>query len=164
MGYRDDFYTKDNIIGYTGVLRSWPAPSIYFYDRALNQSGAITQHYDDPRNIGRRPVLAYDDYLIFNTKEGDPVLQSSRILGTHPIQITVEALNKIAQEIEFQEDINCMVEYMCDQIFHVSRSALISISRGDNKERDLLADMIKKTPILKKRYWGMNLVSPARIN
>ena len=51
MGYRDDFYIVDFIIGYTGVLHK--SPSVYFFDPAKNAFGHITQHHEVANNIGR---------------------------------------------------------------------------------------------------------------
>lgn len=62
MGYRDEFYSAANIVGYTGD----PAnnPTVYF--RQGNAFGRITQDHDDPTNIGREQVRAHDDYRIEN--------------------------------------------------------------------------------------------------
>ncbi len=65
MGYRDDFYTKDNIIGYTGKLGS--NPTVYF--KKGKEYGHITQDHYFVTNIGRETVFSADDYTITNTGE-----------------------------------------------------------------------------------------------
>ncbi len=90
MGYRDDFYIVDFIIGYTGVLHK--NPSVYFFDPAKNAFGHITQHHALANNIGREPYVEDDEYDIENTfvnsagypvgeyaeHEGLPVLKGKR--------------------------------------------------------------------------------------
>ena len=78
MGYRDDFYTQENIVGYTGVLDDGTKPpSVYFVQRVQNGVfyGHITQYYDDPKNVGREPVRRCSVYAITNqdcqVKEAD---------------------------------------------------------------------------------------------
>ena len=66
MGYRDDFYKLDNMIGYTGVLHK--QPTVYFYDSATHGFGHITQQHSDPTNVGREQYNADDKYKIENAK------------------------------------------------------------------------------------------------
>ncbi|MEW7278234.1 hypothetical protein ABW636_06535 [Aquimarina sp. 2201CG1-2-11] len=65
MGYRDDFYIKDNIIGYTGKLGS--NPTVYF--KKGKEYGHITKYHYFVTNIGRKTVFSADDYTITNTGE-----------------------------------------------------------------------------------------------
>jgi hypothetical protein len=62
MGYRDDFYISENIIGYTGSLGD--RPTVYFQHG--NEFGRITQHHPNPGNVGRNVVRKQDDYDIAN--------------------------------------------------------------------------------------------------
>ncbi len=62
MGYRDDFYVAENLIGYTGELNKMP--SVYF--KKGGQFGHITQYHDVRPNIGREPVYEDDSYEIVN--------------------------------------------------------------------------------------------------
>lgn len=72
MGYRDDFYTVENIIGYTGNLNDFP--TIYF--RKLNMVtdqtmyGHITQRHIDSTNVGRMAVDSAKHYQIRNERVG----------------------------------------------------------------------------------------------
>ncbi len=50
--YRADFYTPENIIGYTGELRR--NPTVYF--RSDTEFGHITQQHESHWNIGREGV------------------------------------------------------------------------------------------------------------
>ncbi len=62
MGYRDDFYKVENVIGYTGQVQK--KPSVYFFDG--KEFGHITQyHYIHP-NIGREGVTESKGYAIRN--------------------------------------------------------------------------------------------------
>ncbi|MEO0911660.1 MAG: hypothetical protein AAFY59_01515 [Pseudomonadota bacterium] len=62
MGHRDDFYTVDNIIGYTGKVHE--NPTVYF--RKGDEYGHITQKHGIPQNEGRGPVREHSDYRIDN--------------------------------------------------------------------------------------------------
>lgn len=62
MGYRDDFYVSDNIIGYSGMPSD--NPTVYF--RNGTTFGRITQAHDDATNVGRAEVRTYADYRIGN--------------------------------------------------------------------------------------------------
>lgn len=64
MGYRDDFYTAANIIGYTGVLNS--RPTVYFYAAAASAYGHITQAHPNRTNIGRETYAQDANYRIEN--------------------------------------------------------------------------------------------------
>lgn len=66
MGYRDDFYCIENIIGYTGKLSK--RPSVYFYSEASDAYGHITQAHGDQTNIGREIYKVDPNYLIENTQ------------------------------------------------------------------------------------------------
>jgi hypothetical protein len=72
MGYRDDFYIKENIIGYTGFLCN--KASVYFKKTLPSgeiEYGHITQYHEDPNNIGRGKVHKAKHYEIRNTKGYD---------------------------------------------------------------------------------------------
>jgi hypothetical protein len=62
MGYRDDFYVADNLIGYTGQIHRMP--SVYF--QRGSEFGHITQIHDSPLNNGREPVDDNPDYTMGN--------------------------------------------------------------------------------------------------
>lgn len=66
MGYRDDLYKTDFIIGYTGILHK--QPSVYFFDEANDAYGHITQHHELDDNIGREVYIVDENYWIENTK------------------------------------------------------------------------------------------------
>jgi hypothetical protein len=52
MGYRDDFYCTESIIGYTGDLDN--RPTVYFQSK--DEYGRITQAHKNPKNVGRNAV------------------------------------------------------------------------------------------------------------
>ncbi|GAA5165105.1 hypothetical protein [Viridibacterium curvum] len=62
MGYRDDFYMVQYIIGYTGNLNDFP--TVYFIKG--KEFGHITQKHDESQNVGRMEVYASDGYTIGN--------------------------------------------------------------------------------------------------
>lgn len=62
MGYRDDFYVAENLIGYTGSIHN--SPSVYF--QSATEYGHITQYHALPLNIGRESVHDAANYTIAN--------------------------------------------------------------------------------------------------
>lgn len=76
MGYEDDFYKKENILGYTGKIKE--DPTVYFASASgdtedvndrqqlLTKFGHITQYHDQENNIGRELVRECYSYSICN--------------------------------------------------------------------------------------------------
>jgi hypothetical protein len=64
MGYRDDFYAVENVIGYSGKLSSFP--TVYF--QSATEAGHITQKHDSSQNVGRQAVFSSKGYVIENRK------------------------------------------------------------------------------------------------
>lgn len=62
MGYRDDFYMVQNIIGYTGDLHDFP--TVYFLKG--DEFGHITQKHAESQNVGRMEVYSSNKYFIGN--------------------------------------------------------------------------------------------------
>ena len=63
MGYRDDFYTTANVVGYTGTLGNFP--TWYFVNG--NDFGHITHKHDESQNVGRMEVYSHSGYSYGNT-------------------------------------------------------------------------------------------------
>lgn len=63
MGYRDDFYVIENVVGFTGSIQD--NPTVYFMSD--DEAGHITQVHDTKTNIGRGMVLSTDGYSMKNT-------------------------------------------------------------------------------------------------
>ena len=147
MGYRDDFYIKKNIIGYTGTILSGSLPSIYFYDPMQYAFGCITQCYYMQENIGREPVLIDKDYLIFNLKGGGHIQQSALNLRTTPRVVSDLLSEKIRRfKAEFgNTNLDSMVECYCSDIRNVSRHRFrtLGIGRIDDDVRENLSEAIK---------------------
>ena len=80
MGYRDDFYVAENIIGYTGDVGS--NPSVYF--RSGSEWGRITQDHDKKTNIGRAFVRDTMPYTIVN---------ETRVIKGEQKEVSVEYVN-----------------------------------------------------------------------
>lgn len=73
MGYRDDFYTADNLVGHTGDPKNHP--TVYFM-RDIGPTvlfGHITQKHEIPENVGRERVDEHPEYLITNEEFEDGV-------------------------------------------------------------------------------------------
>ncbi|CAN7380674.1 hypothetical protein LJR289_002240 [Pseudoduganella sp. LjRoot289] len=68
MGYRDDFYKIENIIGITGPIES--LPSVYFQDKKTGEFGHITQIHGCDWNQGRSTVQTDPGYQILNACGG----------------------------------------------------------------------------------------------
>jgi hypothetical protein len=95
-GYEPDFYTPENIIGYTGVLSK--NPTVYFLSKT--HYGHITQVHEDWTNVGREVIYPNASYEFGNwkgsLKERDtarPMGHTSRspitlITGTPPPELT----------------------------------------------------------------------------
>lgn len=64
MGYRDDFYIPQYIIGFTGFLDK--SPTVYFKHGL--EFGRITQEHAHKNNIGRNLVRSDAGYQIVNNK------------------------------------------------------------------------------------------------
>ncbi|MFL5296947.1 MAG: hypothetical protein ACJ798_11255 [Phenylobacterium sp.] len=62
MGYRDDFYVADNVIGYTGDIKI--NPTVYF--ESLSEYGRITQDHPNRDNIGRNKVRSNEGHAMAN--------------------------------------------------------------------------------------------------
>jgi hypothetical protein len=78
MGYRDDFYTLRNIIGYTGDLNY--LPTVYF--QRGQEFGHITQYHNRGYNVGREEVESHPCYRIINVKR-DGHIHSTEWKGSH---------------------------------------------------------------------------------
>ena len=66
MGYRDDFYIAENIVGYSGSLHI--NPTVYFIsnDGGSRTFGRITQDHGNKLNVGRNATRSHDDYVVEN--------------------------------------------------------------------------------------------------
>lgn len=62
MAYRDDFYTIENVVGFTGNIQD--NPTVYFMTD--DEAGHITQIHDNKKNIGRGMVLDTEGYSMKN--------------------------------------------------------------------------------------------------
>lgn len=119
MGYRDDFYISDNIIGYTGNVHE--DPTVYFAEMHFDGErvifGHITQSHPTRSNIGREMLRASKDYEIDNMDFGNgPV-------GVENMPDTGE--------------------------FHISRSTFYWIYQCTPQQKAVLAGAIARFPELK---------------
>jgi len=154
MGYRDDFYKKDNILGYTGNLTE--SPTVYFADaggvnprtvmiadveQVLVTFGHITQAHSIADNVGRGVVMESHSYSIFNNAQG---LAEECIYG--PRECDRLFGKGMAAELEKygEEGVTRDGHY----IFHPSRNAFIPVNRGTI---ELLALAIEKFQEIKQR-------------
>jgi hypothetical protein len=146
MGYRDDFYVKENIIGWTGDING-DAFTVYFadchgspprtvriagVDQIVVQYGHITQKHDCPYNIGREEIDECFSYSIFNGGRNGTMIESK--LGNR-------GMSKLMRGDQL-EDID-------HEVFHPSRSAFNPVSSGSIER---LAAVIDKFKDIKTRY------------
>lgn len=151
MGYRDDFYKDENILGYTGDLRNNPA--VYFADaggvspklqtvdgkqKVLVSFGHITQAHQVAANVGREDVREAYSYSISNVMyQGKEVAQEC-VYGE-------QELNKIGLKGYETEPGKSRDQQHLD--WHISRNRFESVTGGN---RGILALAIKNHPDKKK--------------
>lgn len=154
MAYRDDFYKKENILGYTGDLNK--NPTVYFADaggdsprlvniggkdQVLVTFGHITQHHDLADNIGRGIVLESHSYSIYNNAKGQAEecvygpRETNRLFGKG----AAKDLEKYGEDGVTKDG---------HYIFHPSRNRFIPVNSGSI---DILALAIQKFTELKER-------------
>ncbi len=146
MGYRDDFYVKKNIIGWTGDING-DAFTVYFadsmgsppktvqvggVDQIVVEFGHITQKHDCPYNIGREEVGESFSYSIFNNGPDGAMTESA--LG----EMGVGKLKR-GEKVGDKDH----------EDFHTSRNKFNSVTNGTI---DRLAVVIPKFTKLKTRY------------
>ena len=144
MGYEDNFYKKENIIGYTGEIKK--KPTVYFADAGvLNPKtvtvngksqivvkyGHITQAHDLKCNVGREEVGEAWSYSISNQLNQDGELSSHEdIIG-----------KELVPDKPWLKKAHLTV--------HESRSKFERVTAGNIK---VLAQAIKKFKEIKFRY------------
>jgi hypothetical protein len=137
MGYRDDFYVEDNIIGYTGDVQS--NPTVYFKatcrdDHKKITFGHITQAHGEAGNVGREPVRNSATYAVFNRMVDGKMRLQECVYG--PEQLTDIGLVGEKAFAGYYE-------------FHTSRNRFEMKTGGSVK---LLAESIKKHQKVKKNW------------
>lgn len=93
MGYRDDFYKTENVIGYTGQVRK--KPTVYFFDG--KEFGHITQYHPIPLNIGREGVRQSINYTIRNDGANGGLVEYNDGKKIHPSRNPFVAKKDIAE-------------------------------------------------------------------
>lgn len=160
MGYRDDFYKAENIIGFTGDLAN--NPTVYFADaggkspklekvggsdKVVVSFGHITQAHSIAANVGREAVREAYSYSIFNVPDTSvPGLEDAT--GKLVAQECVygeQELNKLNLEGFKTEPKKSRNEQHLD--WHVSRNKFMEVSPGNLK---ILATAIDKHQNQKK--------------
>ncbi len=137
MGYRDDFYTADNIIGYTGDINN--NPTVYFRSEKDGEVtfGRITQEHKDDFNVGREEVRKAKDYdlkdaWVHHEGKGNYTLESDHDIVAPGKDLGGEKLSR-RRDGKF-----IMFEYKAVEIWdgkvqHVSRGTLNSVSPREKK-------------------------------
>ena len=122
--YRPDFYTPENIIGYTGSLRD--NPTVYFKEGS--KFGHITQSHSASYNVGREEVqeeFGGMKYVIENQTENGKET----------------AVEKLVDPTAGGAEL----------IFHKSRSKFIDVRRANIDVLAMLAQAIWKFPARKTK-------------
>ncbi len=154
MGYKDGFYIKDNILGYTGDLNN--NPTVYFADagginpKIVNVDGRqqvvvtfghITQAHDDPTNVGRGAVMESYSYSIYNNSQG---FAEECVYGPRECERLFGREGRIELEGYGDEGVTADGHY----IFHPSRNRFIPVNNGNV---NILALAIEKFKDVKVR-------------
>ena len=125
MGYRDDFYMVQYIIGYSGNLHAFP--TVYF--RKGNEYGHITQKHPCPQNVGRMAVRSSADYWI----------------GSEPGQGTLKLLEK-ENGVVFHESRSTLPRSMClPQVRKIRSRCWPSRSTTGTRERNTFPSSARMT-------------------
>ena len=130
MGYRDDFYTAANMIGYSGKLSDFP--TIYFQNG--DEFGHITQKHGESQNVGRQAVAKEPGYVIENA----PYQGATRLIervGGQIFHVSRSTLKKI-EEVPF-EDQAIMLQAISK---NPNEKYISSFSNADFDAIDLAAD------------------------
>lgn len=151
--YRKDFYRPENMVGYTTDLRM-RISSIYFFDVSQSAFGHITYYHDVRDNIGREPYTIDKDYLLFNSKEPNPIMSSSFILGRPPITMSTEYHEQIVTDCKATEA-NYLVECFGSAIQHISTAPFMNLRYAPCSVQFVLFNMIDNEPYLKRKYWHL---------
>lgn len=143
MGYRDDFYVTENIIGYTGTLTEHPTVYFLLMDGLTEVGGRthvkcyfghITQKHDNEENVGREPVRQSYSYSIHNvTKNGEERAEEC-VYGRQELRS-----NHLGGKTTSDGH----------ERFHTSRNRFEKVTAG-NKE--LLAAAIDANQVMKKNW------------
>ena len=162
MGYYDQLYRRDNIIGYSGQLNN--NPTVYFMTESRDEKGSlktktvggvaqilflnghITQHHNDASNIGREKVKESYSYSIMN-------VGADKISGFGEGEIQGKRLQEVYHQSEVAPDNKSYFptpDGFSD--FHVSRSVFTQVSWKDGATLDELAKSIARFPYIKAMY------------
>lgn len=112
--YRPDFYTPENIIGFTGKLHE--SPTVYFRDG--DEFGHITQAHQYDWNVGREPV-------------------DRQIRGRRYYYIENWQVNNAPKAVEYFVDRSGRID-----VFHCSRNQFIDCGRANIDQLAILASAI----------------------
>ncbi len=147
MGYRDDFYCADNILGYTGDIKKETTITVYFADagglnpklqtvdgkqKVVVQFGHITQVHDIAANVGREAVREAYSYSICNVQYEGAEHAQECVYGE-------QELNKIGLQGYETEPGKSRNEQHLD--WHISRNRFESVTGGN---RAILAGALKR--------------------
>ncbi len=91
MGYRDDFYKAENMIGYSGDLHSFP--TVYF--QSGQEFGHITQKHDTSQNVGRGSVGSHAEYSIGNETVDGVLKLVEKIGNRRPFHVSRSTLTRV---------------------------------------------------------------------
>ena len=167
--YEEDFYVKENIVGYTGDLKN--KPTVYFQRREKDGSitfGHITQQHDDKTNEGRelvqrRPNYEQRDDWVCEVSKGKWVFlkdfkgeeqefdELDRLMGLKPE--TTKRVKDEKGKIKTFSHVN--VEIYAGEIQHASRTKFTPV---DDTNREILEGVLdlddEKMKNIKSRYDG----------
>jgi hypothetical protein len=134
MGYRDDFYMVQNIIGYSGNLNDFP--TVYFQTK--DEYGHITQKHPDPQNVGRMEVYKSTGYSIGNEMVGSTLKLVEKVNG----KIIHESRSTLTKVDTFAPGNKETVALLAQSIYNrdTGEKYISSYSRKDFAKIDATAD------------------------
>lgn len=136
MAYANDFYKIENVVGYTGDLVK-RVGSLYFQDRLQNKYGRITFGHPAADNNGRGVVHTTTNYKRKNMFLDEALEADASIPYSNTVS---DERSPWYQKGGFKTKVQ--VEYVDDQIVHVSRGQFIKINPKEMKYNKALVEYI----------------------
>ena len=129
MGYKDEFYIRPNIIGYTGTPQN--NPTVYFDDGI--HYGSITQHHEDPNAVGRTNLRLSAEHHLLNYT---PNMEDGYVISF--------------PGMERAREVGAMLELKSGQVTHISRNPFVPVKQADTQLMAILTMSIERFKNLKR--------------
>ena len=171
MGYQDDFYIPENIVGYTGDIKK--NPTVYFERKEKDGSitfGRITQQHDNKENEGREIVRKSKDYkrenTYYNRSKGPNESETYSLLtdDRKNEKVVKESKNDFTNQliVAFEDGkskyycFSCVESYF-GGIQHVSRTPFTDVEKSQIKELSKSISNFENIKTGQKEYADIDL-------